>query len=265
MRILLFAIFGSICLAQVSPPAGGGGAPSGPAGGVLSGTYPNPGFTSTAIMPGTLVAGELATLASNTFAGQQVIEYDGRQYMPALLLNGIPYTFLTGGTTTNSWPLFLLQPDGTVSSAWSNTGTMYGVNAQSTFTGNLADLQLNGSSKFSLTYQGNANLAGFIKPALYQTLTNCVNTASPAVCAAAPAGLVQIAAAATTLQINTTAVTANSRFSFTYRTDGITAPTNVASLVQPYVSALTAGSSFTITLPVAPLTNPVNLDFTIEN
>lgn len=98
---------------------------------------------------------------------------------------------------------------------------------------------------------------------LYQTATNCINTASPAVCAAAAAGIVQVAAAGTSLQINTTAVTANSRIALTFSTVGITAPTNVASLIQPYVSAITGGSNFTITLPVAPLTNPVNITYTI--
>jgi hypothetical protein len=98
------------------------------------------------------------------------------------------------------------------------------------------------------------------------TATNCSSSASPAVCGSAAAGQVQIAAGATSIQINTTAVTANSRIGcLTYSTVGITAPTNIASLIQPYLSAVTAGTSFTLTVPVAPLTYPVNLQYCLIN
>jgi len=79
---------------------------------------------------------------------------------------------------------------------------------------------------------------------------------------------VQVAAAATTLTVNTGAVTANSRFAFTYVTTGTgctPAPANIASLLPPYVSGISAGTSFTITLPVAPTTNPACISYTIEN
>ena len=111
-----------------------------------------------------------------------------------------------------------------------------------------------------------ATAAGIFSSALYKTDTNCSNAASPAVCGAAASGQVQIAASATSLQINTTAVTANSRIGcLTYSTVGITAPTNIASLIQPYISAISVGVSFTLTIPVAPLTNFVNLNYCIMN
>lgn len=100
----------------------------------------------------------------------------------------------------------------------------------------------------------------------YFTATNCTSTASPAVCGSASVGQVQIAASATSITINTTAITANSRMGcLTYSTVGITAPTNIASLMQPSVSAITAGTSFTLTIPVAPLTNAVNLNYCFFN
>ena len=100
------------------------------------------------------------------------------------------------------------------------------------------------------------------------TIFNCIATASPAVCGSAPAGLVQVAAGISTLRVDTTAVTENSRFAFTFVTTGkgcSEAPTNIGSLLPPYVSAISPGRNFTMTLPVSPAMNPVCVSFLIEN
>jgi hypothetical protein len=133
--------------------------------------------------------------------------------------------------------------------------------------GNVGLLGITGESNAaSWAASGVFNALVALNAPLYKTSTNCSSTASPAVCGAAAAGQVQIAAAATSLQINTTAVTANSRIGcLTYSIVGITAPTNIASLLQPYISAISTGASFTVTIPVAPLTNAVNLQYCMLN
>lgn len=95
----------------------------------------------------------------------------------------------------------------------------------------------------------------------YSTVTNCVSAASPAVCGASTTGKVQVAAAATSLTINTSTVTALTGCWFTYDVTGITAPQNIALMVPPYISSRVVGTSMTITLPVAPVTSAANLQF----
>lgn len=99
------------------------------------------------------------------------------------------------------------------------------------------------------------------------SFVNCTSGASPAVCGASVVGGVAVAAAATSLVVNTTAVTAKSRIVITMDSSlgtdlGITCnTTNIAA----WVSARTAGTSFTITTASGPVTNPMCLSYHILN
>lgn len=66
----------------------------------------------------------------------------------------------TGGTATTTKPTVVIEPAGTTSTGWSTAGTGLGVNAPSGFTGNLADLQLNGSRVFRVGSDGSALISG---------------------------------------------------------------------------------------------------------
>jgi hypothetical protein len=105
------------------------------------------------IMPGwgSCGTGSGATLGANTFTGQQIYSGAAAASAPNLLQTGAPYT---GGTGTTTWPLWLEQPTGTISTTWSTNGTMFGVNTPSGFVGNLFDFQSAGTSRASLTAGG---------------------------------------------------------------------------------------------------------------
>ena len=60
-------------------------------------------------------------------------------------------TWFTGGTATTTKPQVVIEPTGATSTAWSTDGTGLGVNAASGFAGNLLDLQVNGTSEWSLS------------------------------------------------------------------------------------------------------------------
>ena len=99
------------------------------------------------------------------------------------------------------------------------------------------------------------------------SFVNCTSGASPAVCGASVVGGVAVAAAATSLVVNTTAVTAKSRIVISMDSSlgsdlGITCNTaNIAA----WISARTAGTSFTITTASGPVTNPMCLSYHILN
>jgi hypothetical protein len=66
-------------------------------------------------------------------------------------------TWFTGGTATTTKPQVLIEPTGATSTAWSTSGTGFGVNAASGFAGNLLDLQVNGTSRLFVTSTGTTN------------------------------------------------------------------------------------------------------------
>jgi len=132
-------------------------------------------------------------------------------------------------------------------------------NANASSTGKIVSLQASGTEVASV------DRSGHVITSKLNTSTVCSQTASPAACGSSSAGVVQLAASATSLVIDSTAITSSTGCWFTYDTSGITAPTNIASLFSPYISARSAGTSITITAPVAPLTNPVNIQFFCAN
>jgi len=98
--------------------------------------------------------------------------------------------------------------------------------------------------------------------------TKCASSASPAVCAAAPAGFVVVAASGTTVVVNTTAVTANSVIVLQEDSSlgtALSVTCNATPASAPStVSARTAATSFTITT-TTPTTNPRCFSYLIVN
>jgi hypothetical protein len=93
-----------------------------------------------------------------TTSGRFINSYNaaGIASAPAKAFTG---TWFITGTATTTKPHLLIEPTGTTSTGWSTTGTGLGVNAASGFTGNLLDLQVNGTSQASVSSSGVLNLA----------------------------------------------------------------------------------------------------------
>lgn len=81
----------------------------------------------------------------------------GAASLPANLLSG---SWFSGGTSATTKPQFLIEPAGTPSANWNMSGTGFGVNAGSGFTGNLLDLQNAGVSQMSVASNGAVSIAG---------------------------------------------------------------------------------------------------------
>lgn len=98
------------------------------------------------------------------------------------------------------------------------------------------------------------------------SLGSCASSASPAVCGTSPTGSVIVAAGATTVVVDTSAVTANSQIMLTFDTSLGTRLSVTCNTTNPlpYVSARTAGTSFTITSS-APVTNPACISYLVVN
>lgn len=193
----------------------------------------------------------------------------------------VPALTSTGAAIVTGTPVpyWLINPGGGAPT-WATTGTMLGIDAPGSFGGNFLDFHVTGAaSTFSVDANGTiknpgvtlSGTTGAITGNLYATGTNCSSSASPAVCAAAAAGSVAIpAGTASTLQVNTSRVTANSQVLLTIDEGlgtklGVTCNTTVATLTQPVVTARTAGTSFTIQEPATTTTNPVCVSYLVFN
>jgi hypothetical protein len=116
---------------------GGGGTPGGSATQVQFNNAGAFGGISTFVYDGSIL----------TTSGRFINSYNATASSPAKAFTG---TWFTGGTSTTTKPQVVIEPTGTTSTAWSTSGTGLGVNAASGFAGNLLDLQVNGTSRFSI-------------------------------------------------------------------------------------------------------------------
>jgi hypothetical protein len=83
-----------------------------------------------------------------TLTGRFISSLNGAASAPPGAFTG---TWFTGGTATTTKPQLLLEPADTTSTAWSTSGTGLGVNGPSGFSGNLLDLQINGTSEWNFS------------------------------------------------------------------------------------------------------------------
>lgn len=127
-----------------------------------------------------------------------------------------------------------------------------------------------GTRGLAFISNGVTSNASFTAPQ-YLTTTNCSSSASPAVCGSASAGSFVIAAAGTTVTVNTTAVTANSQIEIQPDESlgtklSVTCNTLISAVISPVITARVAGTSFTVTIPGTGLvTNPACYSYTITN
>jgi hypothetical protein len=94
----------------------------------------------------------LSTLTTDgtnvTLTGRFISSLNGAASAPPGTFTG---TWFTGGTATTTKPQVLIEPSGATSTAWSTSGTGFGVNAASGFAGRLLDLQINGTSEWNFS------------------------------------------------------------------------------------------------------------------
>jgi hypothetical protein len=158
-------------------------------------------------------------------------------------------------TSTENWTdtsqgtrlLFLTTPNGstTTSSVWT----------------------IENDGNFTPFTSGAVGIGTAALPVKSLALVNCTSAASPSVCGASTVGAVAMAAAATTLTVNTTAVTAKSRIIVDMDASlgsDLSVTCNVNNIAV-WISARVPGTSFTITAASGPVTNPMCMSYTIVN
>jgi len=257
---------------------------------IPSASAANRGLVTTAAQ----VIGGQKTLAAGTITTGAVLALTGTYNNGATTFDGIDLN-VTDTTSAGGSFLERLRVGGTAQFSVTKTGAVTALGALTalSLTSNGA-----GSGKLALTASGGgtfgwttpavvtsynwavpgADAAGFIKSDGAGNLsivanglvsaTNCASAASPAVCASATAGAVAIANPATTIVVNTTAVTANSEI-FVFEDSslgtrlGVTCNATAGRTFQ--ATARTVGTSFTITASATPAANSACLNYLVVN
>jgi hypothetical protein len=103
------------------------------------GSYSAPTIFGTSIPSG----GTITSLGAGGFTGQVNFSANGALSAPSVVMSGSP---ITGGTGTNTQPLFFFSPSGaTTITDWNTSGTVIGATMPVGYAGSYIDLRWNGS------------------------------------------------------------------------------------------------------------------------
>ena len=187
----------------------------------------------------------------------------------------IPHYSFTCATTltayaANQWMLLVITTSAPAS-ADGNIDTL-GAKPMTDSAGNAIFANQFTAGEYPVYYDGTNLKFMTLGTARVTTAANCSSSASPAVCTSAAAGSVALPTGTNTaLQVNTTAVTANSQI-FMFPDDtlgtklGVTCNSTLATLVGGMaVTARSAGTSFTVTFNGTIAVNPLCASFLIVN
>lgn len=93
-------------------------------------------------------------------AGKTIFATSGALSEPAVSFTGTP---ITGGTSTTTKPLVLIETSGATSAGWDTNGSYLGINQSSGFSGYALDIQKNGSRVFSVYNSGTTAVSGDLR------------------------------------------------------------------------------------------------------
>ena len=199
----------------------------------------------------------------------------------ALVSGGALYASSTSAVQSSA----LLAANGCVFGG--GAGTAPSTNSNCSFSGGTLTLGSNGGSSGVTQYNGSSSgtptfgcaaaacttltSSVSVTATKYVTSGNCSSSASPAVCSSFAAGTVALPTGTNpTLQVNTTAVTANSIILLTVDESlgtklSVTCNTTLSTLLNPVVTARTGGTSFTFTIGAVIATNPACVSYEVIN
>jgi len=132
-------------------------------------------ITATATTNSTLPAGTdtLAGLGTaQTFTAAQIITGPtAAASTSALKINGVAYS---GGSSTTTKPLLLVETSGVTSTGWSTLGTTLGVNGSTSLgtSARIIDVQYGGATMFNVNGSGAASLTGSMNAANFNAAAN---------------------------------------------------------------------------------------------